>query len=187
MQRLAMVLLLHETSMGRHYDWLIEAPAPAPGSGIGSLPANLPVSSSSTATYSGHASDDVAEPAPAMAGSHACGTRGFMADDRGLWAARVMLPSWRWGEQARAGRGMMLVALPAHRRRYLHYAGPLTRGRGWVRPVDRGYGIARQWTDRKIKLFIHLQHFTGEVFLTRLGGGQWQAVVRSAIISDKTD
>jgi len=136
MQRLAMVLLLHETPLGRHYDWLME--------------------------------DGSA----------------FPPGEVRLWAGRVALPSWQWAEAA--GQWIRLQSLPAHRRRYLTFAGPLSDGRGWVRPVDSGYVIPRQWTGHKINLELHLRYFTGEVQLIRTGPRLWRVALPSRMISDKT-
>ena len=63
-----------------------------------------------------------------------------------LWTARVHLP---WSHWAKAGH-FVALALPPHRRRYLQWSGPLSRGRGHVIHTARGQLQVHRWTDHRI-------------------------------------
>ncbi|NBC10946.1 MAG: hypothetical protein GVY24_04315 [Planctomycetes bacterium] len=95
-----------------------------------------------------------------------------------LWAARLSLPPDRWADHRR----LRLTPLPPHRMRYLTYEGPLTRGRGHVRRVDRGHARARLWTPRRIVLDVTLHRFRGRVTLMRHGPDAWHAVAQRSLV-----
>lgn len=70
-----------------------------------------------------------------------------------LWAARVDQPPWLW----RGDRKQTLTPLVPHRRRYLHYQGPISAGRGSVKRVARGLFHPICWTPGLLRLQIHWQ------------------------------
>jgi len=55
-------------------------------------------------------------------------------DAKTLWAVRIGPPPGDWLELGR----LVLTPLPPHRRRYLTYEGPISRGRGDVRRLAGG-------------------------------------------------
>lgn len=89
----------------------------------------------------------------------------------GLWAARV-LPSHRhwadWGTWP-------LQRIANHRRTYLTYEGPLTRGRGYVSRVAEGYVVPLLWTSDRIVIDLAMQHCRGRVELHWRDTDRWQA------------
>lgn len=86
---------------------------------------------------------------------------------------RVDFPSRQWGE-----RGTMdLTPLKPHRRAYLTYEGPISRGRGSVRRVDQGSAAVRAWSPSEAVVDVNMTHFTGTLRLNRTAPHHWTAVV----------
>ena len=90
-----------------------------------------------------------------------------------LWAARVDPPTDQWASRGR----FLLTPLPPHRRRYLTYQGPISRGRGTVRRVDAGTVLPVLWSESRHILDVRFRHFVGRLELTRLALDRWQARV----------
>jgi hypothetical protein len=85
-----------------------------------------------------------------------------------LWAGRIARPPRCWpGSTAR----LLVQPLAAHRRRYLDYQGPLSRDRGVVRRVDRGWVTALLWRESRAVLRLDLAGWRGRVELRALPGG----------------
>lgn len=82
-----------------------------------------------------------------------------------LWAGRLGLAPSRW--PATPFR-LIVAPLAPHRRRYLHYQGPLTRGRGCVRRVEQGTITPGLWRLGRAELTLHLHQWTGRVALHML-------------------
>lgn len=76
-----------------------------------------------------------------------------------LWTWRIEYPPDQW----RAHSPLQLVPLPAHRRDYLTYEGPLSDGRGQVTRVDQGQARVCQTSPGVKQLDIQLGSFTGRV------------------------
>ena len=91
-----------------------------------------------------------------------------------LWAARLALPPHAWDRPRR----LILTRLPDHRRRYLTYQGPLTRGRGEVRRVEAGTVHPMLWTAERAVLRVALRHWDGRADLRRLTDERWALVLR---------
>jgi hypothetical protein len=88
-----------------------------------------------------------------------------------LWTARVWRPPRDW---SCAGAWGLEVAAP-HRRRYLTYQGPLSRGRGSVRRVARGHFAPLLWGASRMELRLWLNGATGWVVLWRVAPDRWMA------------
>ncbi len=87
-----------------------------------------------------------------------------------LVAARLPQPSDRW----RATGTMLAVALPPHRRRYLHHQGPLDGRRGRVVRIDAGRCRPVLWTVHRRLLSVATPQFHGLVDWTRLTADRWR-------------
>ncbi len=91
-----------------------------------------------------------------------------------------------WRHWSAAGR-VALNPLPAHRRRYLTYQGPLSDGRGTVRRVARGKLLCLDWhmgggvlrlepaSARRSEMHAPL-----ELTLRRRSATRWEATARAA-------
>jgi hypothetical protein len=86
-----------------------------------------------------------------------------------LVAVRVPYAAEHWS----AAGTMLAVALPAHRRRYLEYQGPLTDRRGSVVRVDAGRCRPLLWTGRGRLVEVSLRGHHGLVQWTRLTADRW--------------
>ena len=74
-------------------------------------------------------------------------------DDRlSLWAARVPQHPEDWLALGR----LTMTPLPHHRARYLHYEGPISRGRGSVRRLAGGHLQVLAWGDQAKKIRLPL-------------------------------
>jgi hypothetical protein len=92
-----------------------------------------------------------------------------------LWTARVDRPPGQW----LAAGSLLLDPLPPHRRAYLVYQGPVSRGRGVVRRVASGQHLPRLWTASRIVTSVRWPEIALDLTLTRLPEGRrWQASVR---------
>lgn len=74
------------------------------------------------------------------------------ADPPPLWTARVVRPWSAW----RPGERFVAVALPPHRRRYLHWSGTLSGHRGHVHPAARATVRVHRWTPAALTLHLHV-------------------------------
>jgi hypothetical protein len=101
-----------------------------------------------------------------------------------LVAVRIPRPSEHWHAATTAATAaavtMLAVALPPHRRRYLHYQGPLTDRRGHVVRVDAGRCRPLLWTDHRRVLAVTTPRFQGRVNWTRLTADRWQLAFTGA-------
>jgi len=93
-----------------------------------------------------------------------------------LWAGRLALPSRAW----HGPRRLLLTRLPDHRRRYLGYQGPLTRGRGVVRRLDAGRAWPIRWAETRAMLRLELGEWAGLATLTALTADTWAVTFRPA-------
>jgi hypothetical protein len=78
-----------------------------------------------------------------------------------LWAGRVPYPPPVWPRLA----NWPVQQLGDHRRRYLHYQGPLSRGRGTVERRDSGTLLPIRWTPDESVLDIALGGCAGRLVL----------------------
>ncbi len=102
------------------------------------------------------------------------GSPGYVCDPAsGLWTARVGLPSRSW----RRAEKFDLMELPAHRRVYLSYQGPISGNRGSVIRVDQGSVVIRLWRDSLMLLDVHMQSFDGQIELMQKTDISWCARV----------
>ena len=80
-----------------------------------------------------------------------------------------LLRTWAL-EQAPDHPGAIVAReLPAHRRIYLDYAGPISGNRGWVRSWDRGLALVRVWTGTEVVIELTGSQLVGLAELTREG------------------
>ena len=91
-----------------------------------------------------------------------------------LWTARVQHSSQEWARV----RQWFIEPIGRHRRIYLEYEGPLSRGRGTVAQVDAGWFHAVLWTPRRAILDLHMRHFQGRVLLGRQCADRWRCQVQ---------
>ncbi len=89
---------------------------------------------------------------------------------------RVTVPPWRWPDRGE----LELVRLPDHRRVYLEYEGPLTRGRGFVRRVDAGELQVERWSAEHAAVVVFLRQWRGRVLLRRTVEARWVAGLERA-------
>jgi hypothetical protein len=90
-----------------------------------------------------------------------------------LWTARVR-PHWRdWSALGR----FELTPLPPHRRRYLHWAGPLTQRRGWVYPVGRAEVEVDHWSSTRAALTLRPDDGVALRLTLQESAGRWTAIV----------
>lgn len=102
------------------------------------------------------------------------GTPAYYADpSSGLWAARVLPDDRDW----RGVRSFLLTPLPPHRRAYLTYQGPISRGRGSVMRVDQGSALIGIWTGERLELDVRMRGFQGRIRAWRLREDLWRAGV----------
>lgn len=132
MLKLPMVMLLHQTPSGSHFDWLLADPGEPGGR---------------------------------------------------LWSARCGFKAEDW---PKAGC-LLLERLPAHRRRYLTYEGPLApvvdqqgrmQPRGWVRQVDKGWFEPTLWCEDRGLVRLHWSKVSGLAQLERLSSKHWRLIWR---------
>jgi hypothetical protein len=89
-----------------------------------------------------------------------------------LWAGRLAWPPGGWPD---GPFRLTVEQLSDHRRRYLHYQGPLSRERGVVTRVDRGLVQPRLWRTGRVSLLLELGGWSGRVELTRRVDNWWDA------------
>lgn len=80
------------------------------------------------------------------------------------------LRTWAIDEEIQANLELPARALPAHRRIYLDYEGPVSRGRGKVTRIDQGRYKARDWTEDRVEVLLQGERFSGVAVLWRLEG-----------------
>lgn len=97
--------------------------------------------------------------------------------DAPLVAFRLAPPPAHWA----AARAFALVRLPAHRRRYLAYQGPLGNARGSVRRADRGVVWPRLWCGRRFVVDVRLRAFAGTVSAWRVDTCRWLACAEATV------
>ncbi|MCC7144869.1 MAG: hypothetical protein IT443_00335 [Phycisphaeraceae bacterium] len=172
MQRLATVLLRHETPQGGHYDWLLEDPVIL---GLARTSHSCPQIAAKGNTRSLHS--DLRAMPKGLGGSFP-GSKGVSGGERTLWAARVNVPSGQWST---AGV-WSCQQIDHHRPLYLRYQGLVggTPGRGWVKRVDEGWFTPRLWTADRLVLEVTMRQFTGWLACLRQGEKLWQASLLSA-------
>ncbi|WP_428386693.1 hypothetical protein [Mucisphaera sp.] len=90
-------------------------------------------------------------------------------DARVLWTVRVGVRPEGW-----AGRSLVGVEAPLHRRVYLRRTGLTASGRGSVRALDRGQVRVRLWCGDRVELDFVDGRFPGSLSLRGLGGGRWR-------------
>ncbi len=88
-----------------------------------------------------------------------------------LWTARMAIPVTSW----HAAGTWLLEALPAHRRAFLQYQGPLTQHRGTVRRCEQGHHEVQRWTPHDRILAVHFRSGDALIHLQRLDATRWQA------------
>lgn len=65
------------------------------------------------------------------------------------------------------------IRLPAHRKHYLSFAGPVSNNRGTVARVAAGEYVALEWTDARIIIEYQTGHLTGSAQLTQTADSTW--------------
>ena len=88
-----------------------------------------------------------------------------------LWAVRAQVSSRSW-------RGIWhLQPMEPHRRRYLTYEGLLTKGRGQVCQVDRGWFVPLLWTGNRRVIDLAMRHARGIVAIDRMASDRYRAAM----------
>ena len=118
-------------------------------------------------------------------GCHYDWLMGDPTDPKGrLWTARVNHPAELWPTLG----SLNLTVLPAHRRHYLTYQGPVAPRRGQVRRVDQGWHTPLRWTGRDILTAVCFEHTRMTLHLTAQSRNRWRAIVLESPRSyNKTD
>lgn len=75
------------------------------------------------------------------------------------------LRTWAVDEPIAAGREQVARPLPAHRRAYLDYEGPVSGGRGEVRRIDRGVYESRTWSADRVEVVLAGERLQGTLVL----------------------
>ncbi len=75
------------------------------------------------------------------------------------------LMAWALSAEPTACRSIEALALPAHRRHYLDYEGPLSADRGTVRRWDLGTFVWLQRSAQLVRLRMHGAKLSGEATL----------------------
>ena len=88
-----------------------------------------------------------------------------------LWTLRCPDSSDHWHLPGR----LLLTPLPAHRRLYLDYQGPISGGRGTVQRIDAGRFLPRLWTPDRRLIDLQLDRCRARVAFDRLHEHLWQA------------
>jgi hypothetical protein len=168
MQRLATVLLRHETPGGGHYDWLLEDP-----SILNLIGRSHPCPQVAAKGNIRRLCSDLRATPQGPGGASSEG-----GEERTLWAARINVPTGQWSTVG----AWSCQQIDHHRPLYLRYQGLVggTPGRGWVKRVDEGWFIPRLWTADRLVLEVAMRQFTGWLECARQGEKLWQASVLSA-------
>ncbi len=107
--------------------------------------------------------------------SSGCHYDWMIADPRSpqglLWTARSSIASTNWHDANRFD----LEPIPPHRREYLDYQGPISKGRGSVVRVDSGSAVAWVWNDQSMIIQLAMKHCIGTVQLQRVDVRLWRA------------
>lgn len=69
---------------------------------------------------------------------------------------------------------LIVERLADHRRVYLHYQGPISDGRGWVRRVDTGHAVVHRATEAWIDLTLNTMQYRGRLRLSHVSGPVWR-------------
>ena len=88
-----------------------------------------------------------------------------------LWTVRAAPPPQDWARLER----FELTAIPAHRRHYLTYQGPVAGNRGRVKRLAEGTCDARLWTAQRIVMTMQTDRMKLDLELTRLSAELWLA------------
>lgn len=95
------------------------------------------------------------------------------------------LKTWRLPQLPQPGVRLSATALPDHRLAYLEYEGPVSRGRGVVRRVERGT-YTGSVSDDLVKAEIRGERIQGLVHLIRRSDDEWEFVL-SAVADTSSD
>ena len=82
------------------------------------------------------------------------------------------LATWSFREQPRTPARMTGRRIQPHRKHYLAYEGPLSRGRGTVRRVDEGTFRVLDWTGDRVDFVAEGRVLNGRVSLAREQDGE---------------
>lgn len=78
------------------------------------------------------------------------------------------LKTWAVDAPIVPGRDLPARRLDDHRTAYLDYEGPVSRGRGTVRRLDRGTYVTQEWDETSIRVVIQGAQLEGEVLIRRV-------------------
>lgn len=79
------------------------------------------------------------------------------------------LKTWAIDDRPKSGAESRALALPDHRRAYLHYEGAISGDRGFVKQWDRGSCEIHELTDHRVVLFAQGDRVQGLVEFERSG------------------
>lgn len=109
-----------------------------------------------------------------MIADPACVGRSCDLQPSGLWTLRIGPEPGAW---VRLGV-LEAVELKQHRPDFLQYQGWLTRDRGCVRQVGRGWCLPLLWVQDRRIIRLRTPVAAGVWELRRLGGAQWRMSLR---------
>lgn len=95
----------------------------------------------------------------------------------------AMLRTWALAELPQAGRTIAAESLPDHRRDYLDYEGPISRGRGTVVQWDAG---ACEWTVQesdRVTVAVEGRRLRGWICLCATATGSWELVYSEHVLA----
>ena len=85
------------------------------------------------------------------------------------------LRTWAIDSPIRSGVIQPVRSLPAHRRIYLDYEGPISGNRGEVRRWDQGAARVEVWDDRGVRCWVEGDQLVGIVSFWADNGGETDA------------
>jgi len=89
-----------------------------------------------------------------------------------------VLATWSLAESPAPESSQEAERLADHRPAYLDYEGPVSGNRGHVERWDEGSYQVTEWTDERIVVHLTGAQLSGEITLTRLGGGRYRWTAR---------